>query len=131
MKKSLLSTLLTSTFFAALSSAPVQADKPEWAGQGKATYEQKQMHKSEMQDKRGSGYDKREHKDKDDKQKFNKQEHHEDRYDDRDKQRHEERNKDRDLQRNEGLKSIGSDKSPEPNEDNRGFQQRIKDMMGW
>ncbi len=131
MKNSLLSTLLTSTFFAALASAPVQADKPEWAGQGKPSYDQKKMHKSQMQDKRGPRYDEHEYKDKDDKQKLNKQEDHEDRYENRDEQSHEKRNRDRDLQRDEDLNPVGSDKPTQPNEDKRGFQQKMKDFMGW
>lgn len=105
--------------------------KPEWAGQAKPSYEQKQIHKSEMQEKRGPGdkIDKREDKN-------GKQGHYEEHYEDRDKQRHEgrhedhneqdheKRNKERDLQG-------GSDKTPQPNEDNRGFKQRMKDLPGW
>jgi hypothetical protein len=46
MKKNLIALILLSIFV-----APVMADKPEWAGKGKPTDEQKAIHKSAMEAK--------------------------------------------------------------------------------
>jgi hypothetical protein len=138
MKKPLLSILLTSTLFVTFASAPVYADKPQWAGQGQApTYEQKEMHKSTMQDKRGSAYDKhnREYDNKqgryEDRDEDHDKQRHDDRYEDRDDEHDKQRDNDRYEDRDGGYTREGSDKRPQPNEDTRGFQQRMKDMLGW
>ena len=46
MKKNLIALVLMSIFV-----VPVMADKPEWAGKGKPTAEQKEAHKAAMEAK--------------------------------------------------------------------------------
>lgn len=52
MKRNLIALILLSVFV-----APVMADKPEWAGKGKPTDEQKAVHKSAMEAKGDSDDD--------------------------------------------------------------------------
>jgi len=104
MKKQLLLTLITTSFIATIHSAPALADKPEWAGKGKPTYEQSQEHKYQMKEKRSSEYNKQKRE-----------------YDDQD--RYEKSHKDNDRSE--------SNKSEKPAEENKSFQQKMKDLLGW
>lgn len=58
-------------FVASLMATPVLAEKPEWAGQGKATDEQKELHRAAMEAK-GDDLDEDRIKDKGDKVKKEK-----------------------------------------------------------
>ena len=45
--------LLTTLLFTVLLTSPAMAEKPEWAGKGKPTAEQKEAHKAAMNAKEG------------------------------------------------------------------------------
>lgn len=138
MKKNLLSSLIISTFACLSLSTSVLADQPEWAGNGKATSEQKQEHKSAMKEKRGPDQkgDKlknQEHYDEHHNDRYENRheerygEHHDDRHDERYEENHEERY----GEHHNEHQPIETDNQPNPEKDNRGFQQRMKDLFGW